>query len=86
MNKGIVESMKDEQRKLNGEHKTLKRALENSKKLLEEVDKEKSRLNFELKRIAGNTMNKYQSAYAEAEIHRKKALNSISTAGASTMN
>lgn len=78
--------MTEEHRKLEGEHLTLKRALENSEKLCEGLEKERNRIEFELKKIAGNNINKYQSAYAEAEIHRKKALNSISKAGEASLN
>ena len=86
MYKSQAESMKEEQRKLEGEHKTLKRAMDNGKKLLDEVEREKNRIHNELKKIAGTNVNQYQSAFAEAEIHRKKAMNQISTVGQSTMN
>ena len=59
MYKSLAESMKEEQRKLEGEHKTLKRAMDNGKKLLDEVEKEKNRLQFELKKIAGTNVNQY---------------------------
>lgn len=78
--------MKEEQRKLEGEHQTLKRALENSEKLCDGLEKEKKRLEYELSKIAGNSINKYQSAFAEAELHRKKAMNSISKAGETSLN
>lgn len=78
--------MKEEHRKLEGEHSTLKRALENSEKLCEGLERERTRIENELKKIAGSNINKYQSAYAEAEIHRKKALNSISKAGETSLN
>jgi len=78
--------MKDEHRRLQGEHSTLKRALENSKILADGLEKEKKRLEFELQKIAGDNINKYQSAYAEADLHRKKALNSITNAGTTILN
>ncbi|CDW81423.1 UNKNOWN [Stylonychia lemnae] len=87
MYKNQQESMREEQRKLEGEHNTLKRALENSQKLAEGVERERKRLENELNRLSGNNnTNKYQSAYAEAELHRKKAINSISNAGTTTLN
>eukprot|EP00347_Sterkiella_histriomuscorum_P000413 403375961 len=86
MYKSQVESMKEEHRKLEGEHLTLKRALENSENFCEGLEKERKRIEFELQKIAGNNINKYQSAYAEAELHRKKALNSITKTGEASLN
>ena len=51
--------MQEEHRRLEGEHSTLKRALENSKILAEGLEKEKIRLEFELQKIAGDNINKY---------------------------
>jgi predicted nucleic acid-binding Zn-ribbon protein len=59
MHKNTVESIIDENRKLEGEHSALKRALDNSQKLVEGLEKEKIRLEFELSKIAGNNINKY---------------------------
>lgn len=40
--------MKEEHRMLEGEHNTLKRALHNSEKLVEGIEKERKRIEFEL--------------------------------------
>ena len=48
MYKMRVDSMYDEMRKLEGGHSTQSRALENAQKLVEGLEKEKLRLEFEL--------------------------------------
>ena len=70
MHKNMVESIKDENRKLSGEHQTIKRALDNSEKLLASFEKENFRLDREIQKLVGPNVNKYQNALVEAELHR----------------
>ena len=62
--------MKDEERKLRGEHNTLEKALESSNMLIKQLEKERKRLAQELDKLGGHNVNKYQSALADSEIHR----------------
>lgn len=86
MYKSQVESMRDEARKLGGEYLTLTRGAENSKLLIEQLEKERNRLAVELNKFGGTNVNKYQSALAESEIHRKKMITNITNTGQASLN
>jgi len=77
-----VEDIKEEDRKIRSEHDSMARQIEHSNELIETLEREKRRLEGELKRY---TKDDTKSAIIEAELHTRKALHSIGDQGASQM-
>ncbi len=82
MYKEKVDGMLEENRKLSSESTLINKNLDNSRSLIEMLEREKLRLEVELQRY---TKQKMKSNIIEAELHQKKAMHQISETGINKM-